>query len=196
MTFLFDIGNVLLAFDFLPALNALKGKNAHPDAIEKIIALKDGFESGETSLEDYIKILRELLDFQGEESDLCAAWNSIFTEIPQTFQLASTLKSQGHRLILFSNINPIHAPYCVETHQLNDRFHHAVFSYEIGAIKPHDAFFTRAFETFQIIPEDTIYIDDLPANIAAGNRHGLRSFCYDYRRHDDLLNWLETQPIS
>ncbi len=195
MTFLFDIGNVLLAFDFQPALNSLKGPNAQPDAIEKIIALKDDFESGETSLEDYILLLRDLLDFHGSESDIFNAWNSIFTEIPQTFELASKLKSEGHRLILFSNINPIHAPHCIRQYQLLDKFHHAVFSYEIGAIKPHDAFFTRAFETFNIIPEETIYIDDLPANIATGNRLGLRSFCYDYRRHEDLLNWLETQAI-
>ena len=196
MTFLFDIGNVLLAFDFLPALNSLKGPNAHPDAIEKIIALKDDFESGETSLDEYIKILRILLDFHGTDEEIFVAWNSIFTEIPHTFQLASLLKSRGHRLILFSNINPIHAPYCLEKHQLLEKFHHAVFSYEIGAIKPHDAFFTRAFEKYQIDPNDTIYIDDLPDNIAAGKRHGLLSFCYDYHRHDKLIDWLENLNIT
>jgi len=192
MTFLFDIGNVLLAFDFLPALNSLKGANPDPNAIDKIIAAKDDFEAGETPLEEYIILIRKLLDFNGSEAELFTAWNSIFTEIPETFQLAHSLKAQGHRLILFSNINPIHGPYCVEQHQLDERFNHAVFSYEIGAIKPHDAFFTRAFEKYQIIPEETIYIDDLPENIAAGNRHGLISFCYDYRRHNDLLSWLET----
>jgi putative hydrolase of the HAD superfamily len=195
MTFLFDIGNVLLAFDFVPALNTLKGENADLSAIENIIAAKDSFEAGETSIEDYIILVREQLDFHGDESEILTAWNSIFTKIPETFELASKLKEEGHRLILFSNINPIHAPYCTETHKLEERFDHAVFSCEIGAIKPHDAFFTRAFEKYHIIPEETIYIDDLPDNIAAGKRHGLHSFCYDYRRHDKLLKWLEEQNI-
>lgn len=196
MTFLFDIGNVLLSFDFLPALNSLKGKNPQPNAVEKLIAAKDDFESGETPLEDYVVFCRELLDFKGSDAQLFAAWNSIFTAIPETFLLAENLKSQGHRLILFSNINPIHAPYCLEKHKLLERFDHAVFSYEIGAIKPHDEFFTRAFEKYEIVPDETIYIDDLPDNIETGKRHGLRSFCYDYRRHDDLLKWLETHGIS
>lgn len=196
MTFLFDIGNVLLAFDFLPALNSLKGENHHPNAVEKILAAKDNFESGETSLKDYIILIRRLLDFDGNEAELFAAWNSIFTQIPETFQLAHDLRSQGHRLILFSNINPIHAPHCIAEHKLLERFDHAVFSYEIGAVKPHDDFFTRAFEKFQIVPEETIYIDDLPENIAAGKRYGLNSFCYDYRQHGDLLQWLETQNIK
>jgi FMN phosphatase YigB (HAD superfamily) len=196
MTFLFDIGNVLLAFDFLPALNSLKGANADPDAIEEMISAKDSFEAGETTPDEYITIARNLLDFHGSKTDFITTWNSIFTEIPETFELARTLKSQGHRLILFSNINPIHAPYCVKKHKLLERFDHAVFSYQIGAIKPHDAFFIRAFEKYQIIPEETIYIDDLPENIAAGTRHGLTSFCYDYLKHDDLLLWLETHITS
>lgn len=195
MTFLFDIGNVLLAFDFLPALNSLKGNNPDPKAIEKIISAKDGFESGEIPLAEYTALLREYLDFQGSDTEIYSAWNSVFTPIPDTFKLAQNLKENGHRLILFSNINPIHAPHCLQEYQLLDRFDHAVFSYEIGAIKPDNAFFLRAFEKFQIIPNETIYIDDLPANIAAGNRHGLKSFCYDYNKHNDLLQWLDEQGI-
>lgn len=196
MTYLFDIGNVLLAFDFLPALNSLKGENAAPNAIEKILEKKDPFEAGEIPLNDYTLILRELLDYQGSDTELFTAWNSIFTEIPATFKLAQSLKNKGHRLILFSNTNPIHGPYCLEKHQLLECFDHAVFSYEINAIKPHDDFFTRSFEKYQIIPEETIYIDDLPENIAAGKRHGLRSFCYNYRKHDALVSWMETQTID
>ena len=193
MTFLFDIGNVLLAFDFLPALNSLKGKNPDPQAVEKIISEKDAFEAGDTPLDEYLILFRKLLDFHGSDDELFAAWNSIFTKIPETFELAESLRAKGHRLILFSNINPIHAPFCVKKYNLLEKFDHAVFSYEIGAIKPTDEFFMRAFEKFNIIPEETIYIDDLPENIAAGKRHGLRSFCYDYRKHKDLVSWLNTQ---
>jgi len=193
MTFLFDIGNVLLKFDFVPALNSLKGAKAETNAIEKVIHAKDNFEAGKTSVKDFIQLLRKLLDFQGREDEIFAAWNSIFTLLPDTFSLAKKLSEQGHRLILFSNINPIHAQFCVDEYNLLDLFDHAVFSYEIGAIKPTDSFFVRSFEKFQIIPEDTIYIDDLPENIASGKRHGLRSFCYNYLQHDELLEWLDKE---
>jgi HAD superfamily hydrolase (TIGR01509 family) len=193
MTYLFDIGNVLLAFDFQPALHSLKGENPDPKAIEKILDQKDPFEAGEISLPDYVLLLRDLLDFHGTDDQLFAAWNSIFTKIPTTFKLAQELKQQGHRLILCSNINPIHGPYVLEKYQLSELFDHAIFSYEINAIKPHDAFFTRSFDKYQIIPEETIYIDDLPENIAAGRRHGLHSFCYDYNKHDELLAWISSK---
>lgn len=196
MTFLFDIGNVLLAFDFEPAIHKLMGKSADPEAFEKIIAAKDPFEAGEISQDTAVKLMREYLDFDGSNAEFFNAWNSIFTPVKKNFQLAKKLRKQGHRLILFSNINPIHASYCIREYQLLEHFDHAVFSYEIGTIKPNHSFFTRAFEQFDIMPKETIYIDDLPENIAAGKRHGLRSFCYDYRRHDDLLRWLETQNIQ
>ena len=191
MTYLFDLGNVLLAFDFIPALNSLKGENPEPDALEQIIQKKDAFESGKISLPDFITFLRKVLDYKGDDKDIITAWNSIFTKIPQTFELAKSLKKEGHRLIIFSNINPIHAPFCVKEFGLLEIFDHAVFSYEIGEIKPYDNFFVRAFDKFQIIAEDTIYIDDLPDNIAAGKRHGLLSFCYDYEKHNDLVTWLK-----
>ncbi len=191
MTFLFDIGNVLLAFDFIPALESLKGPNPQPDAINKVISAKDDFEAGLTPLPDYINFIRTTLDIQESDEHIHNVWNSIFTEIPQTFELAQSLKAQGHRLILFSNINPIHAPYCINKYNLNERFDHAVFSYEIGAIKPQSEFFTRAFKKFNIIPEETIYIDDLPENIASGIKHGLKSFCYNATNHQKLLDWIK-----
>jgi len=196
MTFLFDIGNVLLAFDFLPALNSLKGDKSHSEVFEKILQAKDDFESGKLSTAQYLPMIRKWLDFSGSDNEIISAWNSVFTEITQTFQLAEHLRDQGHRLILFSNINPIHARFCTEKYRLLEKFDRAVFSFEIGAIKPEDAFFTRAFDTFSIIPENTIYIDDLPKNVEVGKRHGLNAFCYDFHKHHELLDWLKQQNID
>lgn len=193
MTYLFDIGNVLLAFNFMPALEKLTGKNSKPNAIELLMKKKDDFESGRLSIEDFIITSRELLDYSGSDDQFIEIWNSIFTKISPTFELAKSLKEQGHRLILFSNISQLHAQYCFDTYELAEIFDHAVLSYEIEAIKPEDTYFTKAFEKFNIDPKDTIYIDDMPENIEAGIKHGLKSFHYDYRKHQDLLNWLETQ---
>lgn len=196
MTYLFDIGNVLLSFDFEPALSSLKGPNPDPSALEKIIEAKDPFEAGQTSISEYLAFVSPLLDFQGSPEDFYKAWNSIFTPIPATWELLKSLSSKGHRIILFSNINPIHAPYLLETHDVFEYADKAAFSFELGAIKPEKAFFTRAFEAFDIIPEDTIYIDDLPQNIDMGKQLGLHSFCYDYNKHSELTEWLQQFPQS
>jgi len=191
-TYLFDIGNVLLAFDFTPALKALLGKKPHPEALQKIITRKDEFEAGNLTLEEYIPWASKLLDFQGTSEQFSHAWNSIFTPIPETWELAKKLHAQGNRLILFSNINPIHAPYIIKNYSIIKLFHHEVFSYQIKAIKPDSQFFTRAFEKFDIDPTQTIYIDDLPANIETGKKLGLKSFCYDHTTPGAIHSYLKS----
>lgn len=191
-TYLFDIGNVLLAFDFTPALSSLLGKNPAPSALAQIIERKDEFEAGKIDVSEYITWASELLDFQGSEEEFKHAWRHIFTPIEGTWDLAKELKSKGHRLILYSNTNAIHAPHCLETYDIFEYFDHAVFSHEIGAIKPEDAFFLSSFEKFQIDPTETYYIDDLPANIEAGKKHGLNTHLYSADRHQDLLDWVAT----
>lgn len=190
MTYLFDIGNVLLTFDFTPALKGLSGPNPSQSALTEIISRKDEFEAGQVLQNDYIGWASKLLDYQGSPTEFAHAWNNIFTPVEGTWKLVEKLAAQNHRLILFSNTNPIHAPFILENYSVFDHFHHAVFSHEIQAIKPNSEFFTRAFEKFDIDPTETIYIDDLPENIAAGKRHGLQSFQYDHTNHQALLNWL------
>ena len=195
MTYLFDIGNVLLKFEFEPALNSLMGDHPDPQAIDKIIAAKDPFEAGEVSLQNYLDFVYPLLDYSGSDEHFFHTWNSIFTPIEATWELAARLKKEDptNRLILFSNTNPIHGPFCLSHYPQFSLFDHAYFSYETHAIKPDAPFFTHAIEKYNLIPEQTIYIDDLPENIAAGKAHGFHSFQYDHNNHSDLLNWLETE---
>jgi len=195
MTYLIDIGNVLLSFDFEPALKRITGPKADPQAFQKIMAAKDPFEAGQTPLRQYLDFAYPLLDFQGSDAEFATAWGSIFTPIMPMWELMASLAEQGHRLILFSNTNEIHAPTIVKQYPVFKHFDHAVFSHEIKAIKPHSEFYTRAFDKFQIIPEETVYIDDLAENIEAGIAHGLKSFRYDYNNHQALLTWLKEHQL-
>ncbi|WP_018969524.1 HAD family hydrolase [Rubritalea marina] len=189
-TYLFDIGNVLLAFDFQPALSSLIGAKPKANALAQIIAKKDHFEAGKIEVPDYIDWASELLDFQGSHDEFKRAWTSIFTPIEGSWELARELHHKGHRLILFSNTNAIHAPYCLETYPDFSLFEHAAFSHELGAIKPNDAFYTSSIEQFDIDPSDTYYIDDLPENIEAGKKFGLNTHLYRQDKHHDLLEWV------
>ena len=117
--------------------------------------------------------------FQGDEKEFCQAWQEIFTPIPATWELARSLKNQGHRLILFSNTNAIHIPYCYETYpELFELFDEAVLSFEVGAIKPEPAIYEYAICTYDLVPERTIYIDDLVPNIVAGRDFGFVTHQY------------------
>jgi putative hydrolase of the HAD superfamily len=192
MTILFDIGNVLLRFDYKDALLALIPAHlSDPNERLKLLDEKrDDLESGRIGAEDFVTWSLQTLGSTAQAEDFVHAWRSIFTPIQETWDLAEKLKADGHRLILFSNINPIHCPWIYEAYPVFSLFDGAVMSFEIGCMKPLHEFYAKATELYQLDPRETIYIDDLPANIDAGKNIGFHCHLYDHRNHQALEDFL------
>ena len=170
--FLFDIGKVLLDFDFETSLTRLLPPG-HPEpraTLEKLLAKKDEFEAGRISVGDYTMWAIETLGTTATTEQFHSAWQNIFTENLPMWDAARRLHAAGHRLILFSNTNAIHCPYVFEAYPEFSMFHGAVLSFEVDSIKPHPEIYRHAIEKYSLVPENTLYIDDLPANIATGKR--------------------------
>lgn len=195
MDFLFDIGKVLLDFDFETSLKRYlpEGADAVEAAFAELLERKDEFEAGRVPMGEYIPWAMEKIGFTGSVSEFRTAWQEIFTPIPATWSLARRLRRGGHRLILFSNTNSIHVPYCYEAYRaLFDLFDHSVLSFEVGAIKPERTIYQHAIDTYGLVPERTIYIDDLSANIATGDEFGFITHQYV---HDDPQNHAELEEL-
>lgn len=190
VTILFDIGNVLLSFDYKESLHGLIPPELG-DAAVRLRLLdekREELECGRITADDFVAWSLDVLGSRATPQEFVAAWRSIFTPIPETWRLAEKWAGEGHRLILFSNINAIHHPWIFEAYPVFAHFHGAVMSYEIGCMKPHDDFYRIAIEKYALIPEQTFYIDDLPANIAAGEKFGFHCHIYDRRNHAALVD--------
>ncbi|HBE23734.1 MAG TPA: HAD family phosphatase, partial [Verrucomicrobiales bacterium] len=124
MTILFDIGNVLLRFDYKDALLALIPSHLpDPQARLKLLDEKrNDLESGRIGAEDFVTWSIQTLGSTAQPEEFVQAWRSIFTPIQETWDLAEKLKADGHRLILFSNINPIHSPWIYEAYPVFSLF--------------------------------------------------------------------------
>lgn len=196
--FLIDIGKVLLDFDFESSLRKFLPSD-HPNpraALAALIERKDEFEAGKISIDDYSEWAMKTLDTTASIEEFHTAWNNIFTPIAPMWQTARNLHAAGHRLILFSNINALHAPWVFETYPEFSLFHGAVLSYEVGAIKPQPEIYQYAIDKFDLVPENTLYIDDLPANIQAGKDFGFITHRYDLHNHQEFELWLAQQLSS
>jgi putative hydrolase of the HAD superfamily len=94
-------------------------------------------------------------------------------------------------LILFSNINSIHSPWIFERFPEFSLFQGGVLSFETGFIKPDPRIYDHAIEKHGLDPANTLYIDDLPANIATGKSLGFPSWQYDLKDHGAFQAWLD-----
>ncbi len=186
MNFLFDIGNVLLLLDFPSFENTLYPEGIPPELWQ----CKDPYETGQMSDEEFIQKGLTSAPAGITEEQFTEAWNGIFSPHQPMWELAKRLKEEGHTLILFSNTNALHAASFLEKFEVFQHFDHHHFSQEVGAIKPDPIFYTSAIDQYQLVPAETVYFDDLAENIATGEALGFQCHQYDYRQHQEALNWL------
>lgn len=197
MNFLFDIGRVLLDFDFEASLRRLLPEGDDIDRrLAPLLERKDEFEAGRIPLDDYLDLARDTLGPAVSRDAFIAAWREIFTPNLPMWDCVRRLHGEGHRLVLFSNINPIHWPWIAETYEIFELFPEGILSFEIGAVKPHDPMYRHAVEQLGLRPAETLYLDDLPDNIATGRRFGFHCHQYDLRRHRDFEAWLDATLAS
>lgn len=102
------------------------------------------------------------------------------------------LAADGHRLLLFSNTNAIHCPWILEAYDVFHHFEGGTYSFKVGSMKPEPEIYHRAIEDHELVPGETLYIDDLSANIETDRRLGFRCHRYDLRDHGAFEAWLES----
>ncbi len=192
MDFLFDIGNVIVHVDFISSLKKLMpdGVDEPDNRLHRLLERKDEFEAGRIPPADYFPWAAETLGFTGELETFMAAWVDIFSPNEPMWNTIQELHRTKHRLILFSNINEPHIHFLQKQYPVFQCFAGGIFSYQTGHIKPEQEIYQLAIKQYELVPERTIYIDDLPANIEGGKKAGLICHQYHAERHDEFLNWL------
>ena len=170
---LFDIGNVLVRFDFTVAAQRLAALSRA--SAEEVLALlspfKDELESGRISDDDFITQSMERIGFRGTREDFVSIWGDIFTPNAPMISAVGRLAAD-HPLYLLSNTSGLHKEWLFANFEVFRHFTGGIYSHEAGCMKPHEPIFRSVIETFDLDPCRTLYIDDLADNIAAGKRLG------------------------
>jgi glucose-1-phosphatase len=196
--FLFDIGNVLLRFDFTLALRALAVKSAEHDPVQVLALLepiKFALEDGQIDRAAFIRGVLDVLRFTGTEDEFIAAWEDIFEENAPMIALVEKLQG-SFPLYLLSNTSDIHVDYIFRRYPVFQRFDAGIYSYAVHASKPGPEIYRIAIETLGIDPADTFFIDDLLPNIETARALGFRAHHYHHERHDALLADLAANGVN
>jgi FMN phosphatase YigB (HAD superfamily) len=176
-TIIFDLGNVLIPFDFKLAYAQLEPMCGHPGAeISKRIRSTDlvtRFESGLVSAEQFVEEFSRLLDLNTSYDEFCRLWSSIFlgpTLVPESM-LAGL--HRRYRLLLLSNTNAIHFPMVRANYPLIRHFDHYVLSYQVRALKPSPKIYAEAVAHADCTPEECFFTDDIGLYVEAARHAGI-----------------------
>lgn len=183
---IFDFGGVLVDLDRQAVFDAFSRLGVqHVESWSRFN--RDPFvalELGTCTEFDFYRQLRELAGLNPDVTDtqIADAWNSMLVRIPERRLEALLRLRRRYRVFLLSNTNSIHWEYS-EQHlfpvrglSAKDFFDHIYLSYELHLQKPDAAIFRTVLDREQLIPSETIFIDDLEANCAAARNLGLHTF--------------------
>lgn len=181
-TIIFDFGNVLGYFDHGLTLSRLA---AHTDMSAEEMTdaiyrgqLEDDFEAGRVGTAEFLSQVKKMCRLRCDEKFLAEAWSDIFRPNQDVCDLIPRLKSR-YRLLLGSNTNELHAgQFCRQFADTLSHFDRLVMSHQIGARKPAAEFFAHCQKHAHGDPAECVFIDDLPANIAAARAHGWQVIRY------------------
>ncbi len=175
-TVIFDLGRVLVHFDFKRGYRALEGLCPHQAAdIPKLLAgtgLVERFETGLVEPRDFVAEISRVLDLSINYDQFCEIWSCIFmhTLVPES--MLQGLKAR-YRLLLLSNTNAIHFEMISRTYPMLRHFDDLILSYEVKAMKPQPEIYRAAIERAGCEPCECFYTDDIAEYVAGARAMGI-----------------------
>lgn len=177
----FDIGNVVLDFDFSILLGKVARRSER--TTQEIVRwfgqseLEREFETGRITPEEFFARVAEILPVGTDYHDFVAQWNHIFSETPGTAGILEDLKG-SMKIIAATNTNALHLAHIREHYPILEVFEALVASCEIGHRKPHAAFYQELLRVADAPPQSVLFIDDLERNVQAAVRTGMRGILF------------------
>src|ERR1043166_9125210 len=108
---IFDLGKVLVHFDFRIAYRAMAPFCAHaPESIPKLLSgtgLVERYETGLIESPDFVAEISRILDLRVEYGEFRSIFCSIFSDVLIPESMLESL-ARRYRLILLSNTNALH----------------------------------------------------------------------------------------
>ncbi len=179
----FDFGQVLVRYQPLEICAAFLENRDEIEAATAVLFSRElwgGLDAGTLTNEEAAARAAALLPphLATLPQRLYSGWIDHLPPIPETEALVRELSALGVPLYLLSNISAYFAENS-EKFPILSYFRAAVFSGACRMVKPHADIFLHLFRTAGIRPEETLFIDDTPANIAAAEALGMRGYLFD-----------------
>jgi glucose-1-phosphatase len=184
---IFDLGGVILDLAVDETLKCFASLSKMPgEKVHEIYFSAPGFLEYEKGLMDdkaFRDYVRATYQISASDEAIDNSWNAMLRGIPQ-IKLDLLMRLQGEfQVYLLSNTNAIHVhhinssmlPRLSEGKMLDDYFHKAYYSHKMGKRKPDAEIFEQVLDENQLVPEQTLFLDDYAVNIEGAKSLGIKT---------------------
>jgi len=172
----FDLGNVLIPFDYAPAINKLnKIQSGLGDKFAEFYKsnyfIHRDFEKGSIPEDSFINKMLEVVDHKIDAETFKNYYADIFSVNEDVVSLLPVLK-KNYKLFLLSNTNSIHQKYGWRKYEFLKYFDKLILSHEILSIKPEERIYREVEKASGLPSTDHFYIDDIQEYVDAAKKIG------------------------
>jgi len=202
---IFDLGGVILDIDEtivykeLEKMGISTSELAHSKDFKEIMSK---FDTGIYTAPTFRKKTKALLGLEKmTDKRFDDIWNAMLLDIPRERIEAIEKVKKHYKIFLMSNTNVIHYDLYIRDLQLrfgynefDELFHKSYFSFAEHLEKPDPRFFELILDHEQLLPEETLFIDDSKKNIEAAQSLGIHT--YPIRRDELVRNLFENGVLK
>ncbi len=197
-TIIFDLGKVIIPFDFKRGYDRLAPLCSYPAAeIPERLRTCDlvtRFESGGIEPRPFVEEISRILDLKADYDQFCTIWSSIFLPDPLVPEDLLVALKKRYRMLVLSNTNAIHFPMVREAYPILRHFDDYVLSYEVGALKPSPKIYQEAIRRAGVEPEEIFFTDDIEAYVLAAKEHGIDAV--QFQNADQIMQELRSRSVT
>lgn len=180
---IFDLGNVVIDIDpqrttkgftdfGFPNIEAFLGHS-------RSMGFMADFQEGRMTEQNFFEEVRRYAGLELDEEMIKDAWNAMLLDY-DVARIEKLLElKQRYRIFLFSNTNITHyhnfANRVPLVGNISNLFEQTFYSHELGLAKPKPQAYERVLQLAGIEAHDTLFFDDLPENVEAAKKVGLRA---------------------
>lgn len=197
-TIIFDIGNVLLDFDYMKQFRSLFDKET-AQAIANVSIRKPDIwvemDRGVLSYDEAIALI--IRGAPHLENEIRLAIKELYDNVdsfPYAMDWVKHLKEKGYRIYILSNYgkkpfadSKAHMPFLPYVDG-------QLISYEVQDVKPNATIYQAICDRFTIEPSGAVFIDDSEVNIASAKVFGLNTV--HFTNYKDAVAQLKALPLA
>jgi putative hydrolase of the HAD superfamily len=195
---IFDFGNVLLNIDPRLTQQAFADLGIRPEVdfwgSRSSAQLLINFEKGNIAPDEFRKGALNMLNDGITPDQVDQAWNALLLDFPsKRVDMLKQLR-QHYRLYLLSNSNQIHYMHYTRAFEqkfgfpLDTLFEKMWFSHQLGRVKPDPQIFTFVLDDANLIPQQTLFIDDTLMHVEAARN--LKINAWHLKPGDEVVDLL------
>ena len=182
-TIVFDLGKVLLDFDYAIAARRIAAKASYQGDIYQFFTAHSElllrYETGLVTSAEFFQAICRATGFAGSYEEFGSYFGDIFSEIPPMVAFQVRLRKAGFPTYIFSNTNEMAIEHIRRAFPFFANFDGYIYSYEVRSMKPAPEIYEAMEKLSNSSGDEILYIDDRPENVEGGRRQGWRVILHE-----------------